>query len=717
MNNARIRPTAMAFIVAGMMACAAMARAEVKPLLAAAAGGRGGPTVLVVGEPTKGDLSIEMALQQAASWTLERGRIVTASMAEMEAAIAAERPEAVIVLRTARSKGEHATLETRGVAGEPLLAALNGLADEKSERLALASGEAELPAGPGEAVRLSLIIKVGGTVPAARTRLFRNAIHSVLVAHDMTHSDPWTLVRRTPGVIDVALYVGAGANATPGVSAYPKCLAMDADVRCTFVGEAELAHPGLLKQFDVVVFPGGMSNTQGHAIGKDGAKAVTDFIRGGGGYVSSCAGSYLASTSYPWSLRLINSEVLDPNHWLRGTGDVDIELTDEGRQILGDFQGLVKCHYANGPLLAAAKEAGLGAFTPLAYFRSDMAKSAPGGIMPNTPAIIAAACGQGRVLCFSPHPEYTDALNGFVGRAVHWVAHKPVPTDSHAATTQPAAGERHTPFVTVLMRDWPKWDANHDDVLSVAEVERAVADRSVTGNDAAAVAAIKLLARTTNVGEPMTRAYFEQYDRAAIPFVGTERLTDGETIDLPVADEPAAPRAGRAKALKADFDLYFVKCKARLARAHTGGAPAWPAEITEAAALEHACQGPLGDCFFVASIGSTVVHRPAALRQWIEPLPDGRYRANFPGAAAFTFDGLTEGQVAISSTTAGDGAWLAVLEQAFGKYRALLRGQSIDVDGTEILRRGGDSAVTIQQLTGHATRRIHFPLTAERRVE
>ena len=45
-----------------------------------------------------------------------------------------------------------------------------------------------------------------------------------------------------------------------------------------------------------------------------------------------------------------------------------------------------------------------------------------------------------------------------------------------------------------------------------------------------------------------------------------------------------------------------------------------------------------------------------------------------------------------------------------------MRGGSTDVDGTEILRRGGDSAVTIQQLTGHATRRIRFPTTAEERV-
>jgi hypothetical protein len=276
--------------------------------------------------------------------------------------------------------------------------------------------------------------------------------------------------------------------------------------------------------------------------------------------------------------------------------------------------------------------------------------------------------------------------------------------------------------VAVLTRNWSLWDANHDDVLSAEDVDRAVTDPAVTGDDAAAAAAIKLLSRTTKVAGPMTRAYFQKYDQAALGVGDTDRLGDAER-ELP---DPAAPEgaptasgaatslAARAAKLPADFDLTFVKCKARLAR--RGTAAQWPTDISAAAAIERMAQGPLGDCFFVASIGSTVVHRPAALRDMVQQLPDGKYRATFPGAAPFTFAGLTDGQVALGSTTAGDGAWLAVLEQAFGKYRSVLRGGSTDIDGTEILRRGGDSAVTIQQLTGHATRRIHFSLPAERRA-
>lgn len=718
-----------------------LTRAAVTPLLAAPTAG--GPTMLIVDDACKGDLSVGMAVQQVASWSLTRGRIITASPADLPAALQSERPAAVITLRTARTKDEHATLATRGVDAKPLLAALNTLVDDKGEPIVESPADT-LPATPAEVptVCLSLVIKNGGTVPAARARLFRNAVHALLVANDMTRSDPWTLVRRDASVTNIALYVGLGASATPGVFAYPKAIALDPALRCTFVGAAELAHPDLLKQFDVLIFPGGMGNAQAETLGEAGSKAVTAFVRNGGGYVSSCAGSYLAATSHAWALHLINAEVLDYKHWLRGTGDVDMELTDAGRQILGDFKGLLKVHYANGPLLAVGSDAKLPAFTPLAYFRSDMAKSAPGGVMPNTPAIIAGDYGAGRVLCFSPHPEYTQGLESFVARAVRWVAKRPAAKDAPAAAaparvavaaqapraippaTAPSPNaDRHTPFVTVLTRDWPRWDANHDDVLSADEIDRAVNDPAVTGDDAAAAAAIKLLSRTTKVSEPLARAYFRKYDEAARAIAGTDRLADAER-DLPDPAAPpdaptgqsssATPLAARAARLPADFDLTFVKCKARLAR--RGTAPQWPSDVTATAALERMSQGPLGDCFFVASIGSTVVHRPAALRDMVQLLPDGRYRAAFPAAAPFTFPGLTDAQVAFGSTTAGDGAWLAVLEQAFGKYRSVLRGQSTDVDGTEILRRGGDSAVTIQQLTGHATRRIHFALPAERRA-
>jgi glutamine amidotransferase-like uncharacterized protein len=211
------------------------------------------------------------------------------------------------------------------------------------------------------------------------------------------------------------------------LAAYPACLDRAADVDYTYVGPVELARSGALDPFDVVVFCGGSGSGQAKSLGAAGAAQVKAFVQRGGGYVSSCAGTYLATSGYPWSLKLTDADTVDSKHWARGSGPVDIELTAEGRKILGDYRGLQSVRYANGPLLGKAKDSGgLAPYTVLAHFRSDMAKNVPGGVMPNTPAMIAGAFGQGRVLCFSPHPEYTPPLQGMIARAVRWAAQRPV---------------------------------------------------------------------------------------------------------------------------------------------------------------------------------------------------------------------------------------------------------------------------------------------------
>jgi hypothetical protein len=44
--------------------------------------------------------------------------------------------------------------------------------------------------------------------------------------------------------------------------------------------------------------------------------------------------------------------------------------------------------------------------------------------MKGTTAIAAATFGDGRVLCFSPHPEKTPGLEYMIVRAISWAARK-----------------------------------------------------------------------------------------------------------------------------------------------------------------------------------------------------------------------------------------------------------------------------------------------------
>lgn len=178
-----------------------------------------------------------------------------------------------------------------------------------------------------------------------------------------------------------------------------------------------------LARFDVLICPGGSGSRQAKTLEAEGCRAVEEFVRRGGGYIGICAGAYLASSHYPWSLGLLNAKVVDTAHWARGTGDVTLRITDDGRRILGAGGETVTCYYGQGPLLAPGDRTNLPAYRVLATYGSEIArKGAPSGVMTGTTAIAAASFGQGRVVCISPHPEKTKGLDGFIRCAVQWVA-------------------------------------------------------------------------------------------------------------------------------------------------------------------------------------------------------------------------------------------------------------------------------------------------------
>ena len=201
-----------------------------------------------------------------------------------------------------------------------------------------------------------------------------------------------------------------------------RCLAPAPDFTFRTITSAEIRSNGLA-QVDVLICPGGSGSKQSHNLDEQGRLAIQNFVRNGGGYVGICAGAYLASSHYPWSLALLNAKVVDTEHWARGMGEVTLQLTREGRRLLGATNEIVACYYGQGPLLAPDGKTNLPPYQVLATFHSEMAKKgAPTGVMSGTTAIATGVYGKGRVLCFSPHPEKTKGLEDFVRRAARWAA-------------------------------------------------------------------------------------------------------------------------------------------------------------------------------------------------------------------------------------------------------------------------------------------------------
>ena len=182
---------------------------------------------------------------------------------------------------------------------------------------------------------------------------------------------------------------------------------------------------GGLSEVNVLIQPGGSGGKQGRALESKGRVAVREFVKKGGGFIGICAGAYLATNDYPWSLSLIDAKVIDREHWARGTGIVTIELSSDAQEFFGIKKKNLQIFYGQGPLLGRRESDDplVPDYECLALYRTEIGKKgAPEGVMPGTSAVVRTQFERGRVFCFSAHPEKTDALGYMVEKAVRWAA-------------------------------------------------------------------------------------------------------------------------------------------------------------------------------------------------------------------------------------------------------------------------------------------------------
>ncbi len=218
----------------------------------------------------------------------------------------------------------------------------------------------------------------------------------------------------------VAVYQGSGVSNS--VSEVIKDLKSGKTINVERISTEQILKDELAG-FDVVIFPGGSGGGQGKSLGENGREKVRLFIADGGGYVGICAGAYLASADYDWSLNILDAKVLDKSHWARGFGNVELNVQPVGQANLNVSKESTTVYYHQGPLLAPANKAELEDYEEWASFKTEVTKEGvPGGVMPGTTAIAAGRFGNGRVLAISPHPERTTELDTVIPTAVHWAA-------------------------------------------------------------------------------------------------------------------------------------------------------------------------------------------------------------------------------------------------------------------------------------------------------
>ncbi len=201
------------------------------------------------------------------------------------------------------------------------------------------------------------------------------------------------------------------------------------------IGPADL-RPTVLTQIDVLLFPGGSGSKQGKAIGEERRRHVRQYVRDGGGVVGICAGAFLCTSHYDWSLNLMNAAVFNKtveipgkgrkSMWYRGPAtNIDVDVTQDGEAALG-IRGLHSISYHNGPILSPGDDPSVPAYTPLAYFRTENGVYDPQkNTMVGAPAVVESLYGGGRVLAISPHFESTPDQASVVLRAIEYVRRRP----------------------------------------------------------------------------------------------------------------------------------------------------------------------------------------------------------------------------------------------------------------------------------------------------
>ena len=263
--------------------------------------------------------------------------------------------------------------------------------------------------------------------------------------------------------------------------------------------------------------------------------------------------------------------------------------------------------------------------------------------------------GKGRVFISSPHPENTPGVQNFITRAVLWVC----------------GVEASSGFIAALTASFPSWDSDHDGTLAMIEIDQALADPTIKGDAAAALAVVKRLARgKTWAAIPRTTAELSQ-----------------QTASVKTKGGP-------------DITAMFAEAQKRIANARrelfVEGAPA----------LTALCQGDMGNCFSLAPLGSMLSRDPEQVKRMFQRNDDDTYEVKI-GKEPVRIPAPTDAEIALSSSSESTGLWSNVYEKAVGAARNELREPKDRVTTPlDAIARGGSAGTMLAFITGNPMERF-----------
>jgi hypothetical protein len=244
-------------------------------------------------------------------------------------------------------------------------------------------------------------------------------------------------------------------------------------------------------------------------------------------------------------------------------------------------------------------------------------------------------------------------------------------------------------FAAQVETHFAGWDLDHDGALSFRELGTLVPDVRIRDEAAAALAAIHRVQRGKN-----PRWHHAAFTRSQLLAPRDEYEHEHE-YEYESGAEPPPPFARDYRQ-----DLAHIRATRRVL--FSDGAPR----------LSGIHQGPLGDCFLIATVGAAVARDPNALRALFAAPPEGEgtdrsgFVVRFRGGPAVPVPSISDAEVALGSTDGRQGLWLNVIEKAYGELVCARRG--FVEPALDALSGTGTAAHIIQLLTGHEGLHLRF---------
>lgn len=182
---------------------------------------------------------------------------------------------------------------------------------------------------------------------------------------------------------------------------------------------AEMAQEGsVFDRVDMIVMPGGSSKNEMASLGAAGQANLISFIRNGGTYYGTCAGSHLVLADE------LNISGYTRDSYYDGSAYVDIAIGAEGMRELGLEKTIWNARYHQGPFIVDGPPVeGADLKVWGIYTNTDIvAASGADNRMEGKYAVLAGSYFDGRMLVIASHPESDAANYPFVRQAWRWLS-------------------------------------------------------------------------------------------------------------------------------------------------------------------------------------------------------------------------------------------------------------------------------------------------------